>query len=373
MSAHSNPQTVTRAIRICLERRVHFAAYRLPDTKDTNMIVQRDPVLQPLNNTRITLPQRGFLIAPFSKADKPSYLIKPDIVVQGQVTPRQWESIENLSQNSAIYTHDEAPEDTQREEYLQLIFRAIKRIHAGEFEKVVLSRVKTLDGNKDKLPEVFSSLCQTYPHAFVYLFCANGQFWTGATPEPFMCSHARDLVTVSLAGTRPYNRRNLNIANWNRKELEEQEYVTLHIRQILAEYAVSEFTKNGPFVSRAGNLLHLRTDFTFSAAALGNRLPSLIDSLHPTPAVCGMSTGRAMDFISAAEKHKREYYTGYLGPVGFGSLLQLYVNLRCLQAFDRTMVLYVGGGITSDSQAVEEWDETEIKSETLLSVLKQIQ
>jgi isochorismate synthase len=79
-----------------------------------------------------------------------------------------------------------------------------------------------------------------------------------------------------------------------------------------------------------------------------------------------------MDFIRSTEKHDRGYYTGFLGPVGLGDLIQLYVNLRCLQVFDDRLVLYIGGGITHDSIPEEEWEETEIKAETLLSVLHQI-
>jgi isochorismate synthase len=140
-------------------------------------------------------------------------------------------------------------------------------------------------------------------------------------------------------------------------------YLTIHIDQ---------FNKTGPYVAKAGNLLHLRTDFTFSVDAIGTRLPSLISSLHPTPAVCGMSTGKAMDFIKSGEKHDRGYYAGFLGPIGIRDMIRLYVNLRCMQVFDDRLVLYIGGGITSDSVPEEEWEETEMKAETLLSVLKKI-
>jgi isochorismate synthase len=36
-------------------------------------------------------------------------------------------------------------------------------------------------------------------------------------------------------------------------------------------------------------------------------------------------------------------------------------------------VLFIGGGITHDSIPGEEWEETEIKADTLLSVLHQIE
>ena len=47
----------------------------------------------------------------------------------------------------------------------------------------------------------------------------------------------------------------------------------------------------------------------------------------------------------------------------------LYVNLRCMQVFKDKVSLYIGGGITKDSQPTAEWEETLRKAETLQRVL----
>jgi isochorismate synthase len=43
-----------------------------------------------------------------------------------------------------------------------------------------------------------------------------------------------------------------------------------------------------------------------------------------------------------------------------------------MQVLADKLVLYVGAGITSESVAEDEWDETEIKADTLLSVIYNI-
>lgn len=365
--------SLTRVLKICISKKLHFAAYRLPDHTGIDIVVQTDPDIQCLENLMHRLPSHGFLIAPFSRKNDKPCLIKPQMIMHNFVTPEQMKVLEALQESPVKITDHDYPEDTLREDYIGLIQETIERINAGEFDKVVLSRIKTVYGNyTHRLNEIFNILCCCYPSAFVYLFCVNGQCWIGATPEPFICSSGNELVTVSLAGTRPYRREDLEVGNWNAKELQEQNYVTLHIEKVLHHYAITSYHKNGPYAARAGNLLHLRTDFSFSARTVGDRLPSLINALHPTPAVCGMSTGKAMDFIGTAEKHTRGYYTGFLGPVGLGDLIRLYVNLRCMRIFDDRLVLYVGGGITHDSVPEEEWEETEIKADTLLSVVQQI-
>lgn len=364
--------TIAETLGICLEKNLHFAAYRLPGRTGADVVIQKHPEMKELEDLTGRLPERGFLIAPFSRQDNPAYLISPDILIHNSPSSEQLQVLRDLPENNQNKNNRSCPADTNKADYTRLIRDTIGKINSGEFEKVVLSRVKTVQGNFKQLPDIFNILCETYPNAFVYLFCVNGHCWAGATPEPFICSRGSELFTVSLAGTRPYRKEDLDITQWNRKELQEQDYVTLHIEKVLKHCPALDYSKNGPYVARAGNLLHLRTDFAFSSADLGARLPTLINALHPTPAVCGMSTGKAMDFIRSTEKHDRGFYTGFLGPVGLGDVIQFYVNLRCLQVFDDRLVLYIGGGITHDSIPEEEWEETEIKAETLLSVLHQI-
>jgi isochorismate synthase len=364
---------ISGAVRICLGKNLQFAAYRLPGEQFTTLMVQKDPVPLCLSVLDKHIPDKGFLVAPFAKDKNKAWLIKPDIVIHGPVHDKDMAALNELPVNNDLSLPVEIPSDTIKEDYIRAIDDSLKQIKAGAFDKVVLSRVKSVEGNfSAHLPSIFMSLCASYPNAFVYLFSVNGQCWTGATPEPFICSHQNELKTVSLAGTRTYSERNLDITNWNSKELQEQEYVTLHIENIFKKFKISSYTKSGPYVTRAGNLLHLRTDFAFPAQSLGNRLPALIAALHPTPAVCGMSTGKAMNFIKKSEKHDREYYAGFIGPVGFTDILKLYMNLRCLKVHGTRMVLYIGGGITRDSLPEEEWLETEMKAETLMSVINQI-
>lgn len=369
-----NKVTLLRALQICLDKKLNFAAYRLPGREDITVVIQRDQEIREVENLVSNFPEKGFLITPFSRetGDK-TFLIRPDFILHNCISEEQLNEIMCLPDLPACAPRGNPNGETQKKQYITQIEDIIKRISASEFEKVVLSRVKTVFGNyTSRLAGIFTALCETYNHAFVYLFCVNGNCWTGATPEPFVCSREGTLITVSLAGTRPYDAKNMEIQNWNRKELLEQEYVTRHIEKVLIGLAVKDYRKSGPYTARAGNLSHLRTDFTFSVQSAGSKLPSLINALHPTPAVCGMASGKAMDFIRSAEKHSREYYTGFLGPVGIDDLLQLYVNLRCMKVLDDQLVLFIGGGITQDSVPEEEWEETEIKADTLLSVLHQI-
>jgi isochorismate synthase len=46
------------------------------------------------------------------------------------------------------------------------------------------------------------------------------------------------------------------------------------------------------------------------------------------------------------------------------------VNLRCAQLFRNQAFLYLGGGLTAQSNVEEEWQETENKAKTLEKIFQ---
>jgi len=365
---------IKSAIEVCLEKKLIFAAYHLPGKTDTTLLIQKSHELTELNDISKLPVEGGFLVAPFAtnKTEK-IFIIRPDIIIRNVVSPAQMQHLIALPSGPLNGVSNINPEETLKEDFIDQVEHTVTEIKSGKFEKVVLSRVKNIEGEySTRLAHIFEMLCESYGNAFVYLFNIKGHCWIGATPEPLICASENKFITVSLAGTRPFNEFNLNINNWNKKERIEQEYVTTYIERVLENYQVADYVKKGPTIKMAGKLLHLCTEFIFSFDSVGSNLPALISSLHPTSAVCGMPMEKALNFIQYTEKHNREYYSGFLGPVGLDDRLQLFVNLRCMRVYKNKLVLYVGGGITAGSVAQDEWDETEIKADTLLSIVQQV-
>jgi len=337
------------------------------------LLIQKGPAAEITGGLSGQYQGKGFLAVPFCREDHPAFFLVPDLEFHDKLSVPEIEMLKTLLPFHESETGISSPVETSKEEYLRTVSNTIAQIRNGDFKKAVLSRIKTIPGNYySRLPELFESLCKSNPDAFVYLFRIQGQCWIGASPEPFLCSEQDTLKTVSLAGTRPYSKKNMDLEQWNHKELEEQQYVTKHIEDTLQHFRIDRFIKKGPYVARAGNIMHLRTDFSFSSGALGSDFSQFTGALHPTPAVCGMPVSETLQFIRKTENHRREYYSGFLGPVGLHGAMQLYVNLRCLKVYSDRLVLYTGGGITEHSDPLEEWEETEIKAGTLLSVIKPV-
>ncbi|MFT5821912.1 MAG: isochorismate synthase [Crocinitomix sp.] len=234
-------------------------------------------------------------------------------------------------------------------------------IASGKFKKVILSRTKTVFTEHDALT-IFDLLNKHYPNTLNYVI-SNAELgtWIGATPELLLSVEDLHLKTMSLAGTKMPNE------TWSEKEFEEQQLVTDTILKGLRHIQCKNILIDGPKNIQAGKIEHLLTSIK---AELNQKIDwsAVLMQLHPTPAVCGIPTEEARKFIPTLESYDREFYTGFIGILSKNKK-DFYVNLRCMQLFDKSAKLYIGGGITAQSNGEAEWNETERKAETLASVL----
>ena len=359
----------------CLKNNIIFASYRRPGEKHIYTMIQKTAEPRKLPSVLDLSDQKGFIIAPFQPSEEsPVYLIRPDFYFSDdQINNDLFSQLEKIKNRPPLHKTNGFSGEVSRREYIAEIGEILKLIKKGEFEKAVLSRVHLIDGNyENKISRMFGMVCEAYPNAFVYVFKVGPVFWLGATPEPLICSENSHYKTVSLAATRIFNAANLDIGNWNKKERQEQEYVTTYIERVLNRLEIDHYEKIGPYPRKAGNLLHLCTDFEIPVEELDTRIGELVYNLHPTSSICGMPKEKALTAIKRLEKHNREYYAGFLGTINMEEKITLYVNLRCMKIYHDYLALYVGGGITADSTPEEEWEETGIKAETLKSIIAQL-
>lgn len=312
-------------------------------------------------------------MAPFDTRNGiPHHLIRPDLVLESnQISRSVMRQVEELESGPSPSWKDSKPHVIGKTPYMEQVKEIKSSISNGAFQKAVLSRIRVIEGSYfPLLSKIFQALCRKHPNAFVYLFKSGSECWMGASPEPLLRLRESRLSTVSLAGTRPYAERHMNIDKWTVKEVLEQEYVTRYIHDVFHAFGIRDYRVSSPYVKKAGNLVHLRTDFSFDFERIRGRLWELVEALHPTPAVAGQPKDEAIRFIKALEPHDREYYTGFLGPVSKDGEVDLFVNLRCMKITPEYLSLFVGGGITLDSDPSDEWDETRLKAESLLKILR---
>lgn len=263
--------------------------------------------------------------------------------------------------------HAERDHIASRGEHMDIVQKAIDSIRAGQFEKVVLSRIreeKLAKGGDAQTAALFVRLISLYPKTLRYLMRHPIEgLWMGATPETLLRREGEQYSTMALAGTRP-NRNEGESFNWQEKEMHEHEVVVMDIVQRLKPFGEAEVSPVSTLI--AGPVAHLltRIDFISEAAVM-----EVAKALHPTPAVCGWPLFESFQFIEKEEPHSRGLYTGFLGVLQPDGNANLFVNLRCMRIEADRYLLYVGGGITGASAPEAEWEETENKAMTLLRAI----
>ncbi len=249
---------------------------------------------------------------------------------------------------------------TSREDYESWVHQVTGLISSTILDKVVLSTLTTLEAPQN-LSEFVKHLRASHPSAFIYfVYHSHCGAWMGATPEPLLTSEGEQYLTVSLAGTRVHEQ---GIHPWGQKESLEQSIVTDYIRERLNEAGAMNLRIGRPETIRYGSLEHLRSDIRFTSDAP----ETVVQALHPTPAVCGTPFNDALATIKSIEKHDRKFYTGYVGIIEPNHETALYVNLRCMEVFADGLSAYTGGGITFESDPIDEWYETREKLKALLN------
>jgi len=356
---------ILKLIKENYNKKLPFVAYRKPNQKDVSGIFQLTDKL----HVTTTFSEDGFVFSPFdTKENTILFPLKDAVFLE--------EKLEIFSSSSSTIDLNPQLNTTRNQEkefHEKLVEKGIEAIKRNQFKKVVFSRKEEVALSNFDIVEVFTKLLQNYENAFVYVwFHPKVGLWLGATPETLLKVRGNSFETMALAGTQP----NLGTTDviWKQKELEEQQFVTDYIVENLTNIGAEPFTSDIETV-QAGSLLHLKTVITGKLQTNSIDIKDVISKLHPTPAVCGLPKEKAKKFILENEKYNRAFYTGFLGELNIShqksdvNSSALYVNLRCMAIDNNVATLFIGGGITKDSNPEKEWDETVGKSAIMKKVL----
>ena len=343
-----------------------YAIYRLPHEDHATLIRQTEGNPMELHSLTELNGKQGFVVAPFEVRAN-----QPVVLIQGEVTRMachldQAKRVER-SQRSLDYARDD------KKGYYKVDFANYhSQLENGNFRKIVLARCadeKIPDGVEPM--ELFYRACEMYPRLFIALVdTPQTGCWLTATPEILLDGKGNDWRTIALAGTMKLEDDQLNgegeTLTWSTKNIQEQRIVSTYITECLEQFT-DDFREEGPRTVRAANLVHLRSDFAFKLDD-DKHIGDILNTLHPTPAVCGLPKREAFQFIVKNEHTPRRYYSGFMGPMGVEET-HLYVSLRCMNVDGDKCHLYAGGGLLKDSTEEQEWQETEAKMETIRRLL----
>ncbi|MEM9896091.1 MAG: chorismate-binding protein [Bacteroidota bacterium] len=278
------------------------------------------------------------------------------------------QSIEPGGKKSKAGKKPKVANSNSKADFEEMVEDAVDLMRRSDLEKVVLSRYADQEYTINDHSKKFKELIAAYPDALCSITSlGEGEIWMGASPEILIHTTDELFQTVSLAGTITSAQNQ----GWSSKEIEEQALVSRYIVNCFKKLRLREYHEYGPKTIKAGKLSHLKSVFSvdLTEIAFDGLADQMLELLHPTSAVCGMPLDIAREAVLRLEEYDRSLYAGFLGPVNLDDATTLFVNLRCMRLKAGIARIYAGAGITEDSIPEKEYQETEMKMETMRSLL----
>lgn len=243
-------------------------------------------------------------------------------------------------------------------------------INSGEMTKVVSSReVEFTSETPYNVASILANLVDNNPNCFIFGYEKDGRTFVGASPEILVRHRGSEILSYALAGTAPKDGPNAWTEEQlltNTKNIIEHNIVRDRIvntmRQITPHVTVGETG-----IMELSHLYHLRTIITAKDST--KSLVEWAKLLHPTPALGGEPREKALALLQEYESHERGMYAapfGFMKDMGDGIVV---VAIRSALIMDNVLYAYAGCGVVADSDADEEYAETNNKMRTILDAL----
>ena len=243
-------------------------------------------------------------------------------------------------------------------------------ISSGEMTKVVSSReVEFTSETPYNVASILANLVDNNPNCFIFGYEKDGRTFVGASPEILVRHRGSEILSYALAGTAPKDGPNAWTEEQlltNTKNIIEHNIVRDRIVNTMKQITL-HVTVGETGIMELSHLYHLRTIITAKDST--KSLVEWAKLLHPTPALGGEPREKALALLQEYESHERGMYAapfGFMKDMGDGIVV---VAIRSALIMDNVLYAYAGCGVVADSDADEEYAETNNKMRTILDAL----
>ncbi len=250
----------------------------------------------------------------------------------------------------------------------------LKSLNNGDVDKLVLSRAYSFDlNNQIDWDSLLQKLYARFPDCYLFFIKKNSSIFFGSSPEMFLKVSDKIAEVESVAGSAARGEKTEsdyeleNFLKTSEKNHQEHVFVSDFITGILIKYSNNVRVIEEKQIRKLDNIQHLITRISAELNSK-EKIFELIDSLFPTPAVCGVPKEKAINLIRELEAHDRGLYSGLVGLFDFEGDCELAVSIRSALVKDNQVTAFAGAGLVRNSDPQEEFLETNLKLNTILSL-----
>lgn len=265
--------------------------------------------------------------------------------------------------------------EIESNQWKEQVAKAVKDISSSGLDKIVLARELRLTfANSIMSDAVIARLLEEQSSSFIYSLESGSDCFIGASPERLVKKEQDTILSTCLAGSiargkNPVEDKQLGDQLLNDpKNLKEHQYVVSMIKQALQSVCRDVQVPGKPELMKIKHIQHLYTPVIAKSEPQLSIL-SLVEKLHPTPALGGLPQKEAVKWIRDNESLERGFYAGPLGWVDSYGNGEFAVAIRSALLQGKEASVFAGCGIVEDSQPEEEYHETWIKFKPMLNAL----
>ena len=266
-------------------------------------------------------------------------------------------------------------QELAKENYLETVAEVTKKINEGQAEKVVIARsMKLLFENEVPAVTALHHISNEQQESYHFGLQKDGALFFGATPERLIAIENGRAYSACVAGSikRGKSATEDRILGeellYDRKNREEHQYVVNMISRVFETYCTDIKIPKVPRLMKIRDIQHLFTPVE-GQLEQGIDIFSLVQALHPTPALGGVPTDVSLDIIRNKEGMDRGYYAAPIGWTDTAGNGEFAVAIRSALLEGDQAYLYAGGGIVADSEPTKEYDETWVKFRPVMRAL----
>ena len=255
-----------------------------------------------------------------------------------------------------------------KSQYRDALAKGIELINTGDLDKLVLATRQLLSLKKPLDPlKLLARLRVQQTNSCRFLWQKNNdESFFGASPERLISLNQNDLLIDALAGTAKKDDDGNELLA-SSKDLREHHFVVNSIVEELLRNGINASYQSQPKLITQGHLIHLHT---LIQAFVKNKLPlSLVEALHPTPAVAGLPIGKSLSWLRALEPFDRQTYASPVGWIDTNQNSEFRVAIRYGKVKGKELQLFAGAGLVKGSTVQGEMQEVALKFEVLRNQL----
>ena len=264
---------------------------------------------------------------------------------------------------------------TAKEEFEDMVKKAISYIYDGDIFQVVLSQRWSVETEEDAF-DIYRRLRQLNPSPYLFYFNFADYEILGSSPEMLTELRGEKVLTCPIAGTRKRGAT-------EKEDMELEEELKNDPKELAEHFMLVDLGRNdmGKIaeigsvnvtrlleVHRYSHVMHL-VSLIEGKKEEGEDMFSVLAAFLPAGTLSGAPKIRAMEIIDELENEKRGVYGGAIGYFGFDGNMDTCIAIRMMIKKENRIYLQAGAGIVADSDPEKEFEETENKIRGMIKAI----